>query len=149
MERMEFDLLFRWFVGLGVDEPVWDASVFSKNSDRLLAGEVAQRFLAELLALPAVKRLLSAEHFSVDGTLLQALASLKSFRRKDGEDEPPGPGALVGKRGRTASPLRPGGKAEIDGEYLDVFSDGGFIDPGTPVEVVRREGNRVIVREVG
>ena len=92
MERLEFDLLFRWFVGLGVDDPVWDASVFSKNRDRLLAGEVAQRFLAELLALPEVRRLLSSEHFSVDGTLLQAWASLKSFRRKDGEDEPPGPG---------------------------------------------------------
>jgi transposase len=95
MERLEFDLLFRWFVGLGVDDPVWDASTFSKNRDRLLAGEVAQRFLAELLALPEVRRLLSAEHFSVDGTLLQAWASQKSFRRKDGEDEPPGPGATA------------------------------------------------------
>jgi transposase len=92
MERLDFDLLFRWFVGLGVDDPVWDASVFSKNRDRLLAGEMAQRFLAELLALPEVRRLLSSEHFSVDGTLLQAWASLKSFRRKDGSDEPPGPG---------------------------------------------------------
>jgi transposase len=92
MERLEFDLLFRWFVGLGVDDPVWDASSFSKNRDRLLAGEVAQRFLAELLARPEVKRLLSSEHFSVDGTLIQAWASLKSFRRKDGGDEPPGPG---------------------------------------------------------
>jgi len=92
MERLEFDLLFRWFVGLGVDDPVWDASTFSKNRDRLLAGEVAQRFLAELLALPKVRRLLSSEHFSVDGTLIQAWASLKSFRRTDGEDEPPGPG---------------------------------------------------------
>jgi hypothetical protein len=92
MERLEFDLLFRWFVGLWVDDPVWDASVFSKNRDRLLAGEVAQRFLAELLALPEVRRLLSSEHFSVDGTLLQAWASQKSFRRRDGEDEPQGPG---------------------------------------------------------
>jgi transposase len=92
MERLEFDLLFRWFAGLGVDDPVWDASVFSKNRDRLLAGEVAQRFLAELLARPEVKRLLSTEHFSVDGTLIQAWASQKSFRRKDGEDEPPEPG---------------------------------------------------------
>jgi IS5 family transposase len=66
--------------------------VFSKNRDRLLAGEVAQRFLAELVALPEVKRLLSSEHFSVDGTLIGAWASLKSFRRKDGGDEPPGPG---------------------------------------------------------
>jgi transposase len=92
MERLEFDLLFRWFVGLGVDDAVWDASTFSKNRDRLLAGEVAQRFLAELVALPEVKRLLSSEHFSVDGTLLKAWASLKSFRRKDGEDKPPAPG---------------------------------------------------------
>ena len=92
MERLDFDLLFRWFVGLGVDDPVWDASVFSKNRDRLLAGEVAQRFLAELVALPEVRRLISSEHFSVDGTLLQAWASLKSFRAKDGGDRPPGPG---------------------------------------------------------
>ena len=97
MERLDFDLLFRWFVGLGVDDPVWDASVFSKNRDRLLAGEVAQRFLAELVALPEVRRLISSEHFSVDGTLLQAWASLKSFRAKDGGDSPPGPG-----RGRRA-----------------------------------------------
>jgi IS5 family transposase len=92
MERLEFDLLFRWFVGLGIDDPVWDASSFSKNRDRLLAGAVAQRFLAELLALPEVERLLSSEHFSVDGTLLQAWASQKSFRRTDGNDAPPGPG---------------------------------------------------------
>ena len=92
MERLEFALLFRWFVGLGVDDPVWDASTFSKNRDWLLAGELAQRILAELLALPEVKRLLSSEHFSVDGTLLRAWASQKSFRRKDGEDEPPGSG---------------------------------------------------------
>jgi IS5 family transposase len=75
-----------------VDDPVWDASVFSKNRDRLLAGEVAQRFLAEILALPEVRRLLSSEHFSVDGPLIQAWASLKSFRRKDGGDAPPAPG---------------------------------------------------------
>jgi hypothetical protein len=81
-----------WFVGLGVDDPLWDASTFSRNRGRLLAGEVAQRFLAELLALPEVKRLLSSEHVSLDGTLLQAWASQKSFRRKDGEDEPPGAG---------------------------------------------------------
>jgi transposase len=92
MERLDFDLLFRWFVGLGVDDPVWDASTFSKNRDRLLAGEVAQRFLAELVALPEVRRLISSEHFSVDGTLIQAWASLKSFRAKDGGDSPPGPG---------------------------------------------------------
>jgi len=92
VERIEFDLLFRWFVGLSIDEKVFDASSFSKNRDRLLTTEIAQAFLAALLALPQVKRLLSAEHFSVDGTLLKAWASMKSFRAKDGSDEPPRPG---------------------------------------------------------
>ena len=87
MERLEFDLLFRWFVGLGVDDPVWDHSTFSKNRDRLLEGEIAAKFLAAVLAQPKVKRLLSSDHFSVDGTLIEAWASIKSFRRKDGEDD--------------------------------------------------------------
>jgi transposase len=87
MDRLEFDLLFRWFVGLGVDDPVWDHSSFSKNRDRLLEGEIAAKFLAAVLARPGVKRLLSSEHFSVDGTLIEAWASLKSFRRKDGKDD--------------------------------------------------------------
>src|SRR5262249_34188121 len=90
MERMDFDLLFRWFVGLGIDDPVWDHSVFSKNRDRLLTSEIAQEFLAVLLAEPKVKRLLSHEHFSVDGTLLKACASMKSFRPKDDSGSPPG-----------------------------------------------------------
>jgi transposase len=92
MERLEFDLLFRWFVGLGVDDPVWDHSVFSKNRDRLLDGKIAAKFLAAVLAQPKVKRLLSSEHFSVDGTLIEAWASIKSFRRKDGKDDDGGPG---------------------------------------------------------
>lgn len=93
MERMEFDLLFRWFVGLGVDDPAWDHSSFSKNRDRLLEGEIAGKFLAAVVAQPKVKRLLSSDHFSVDGTLLEAWASLKSFRRKDGGDnDSTGPG---------------------------------------------------------
>ena len=87
MERLEFDLLFRWFVGLGVDDPVWDHSTFSKNRDRLLEGEIAAKFLAAVLAQPRVKRLLSSDHFSVDGTLIEAWASIKSFRRKDGDDD--------------------------------------------------------------
>jgi transposase len=89
MERMDFDLLFRWFVGLGIDDPVWDHSVFSKNRDRLLNTEIAQGFLTALLSEPRVKRLLSHEHFSVDGTLLDAWASMKSFRPKDGSGDPP------------------------------------------------------------
>jgi len=93
MERLEFDLLFRWFVGLGVDDAVWDHSTFSKNRDRLLAGEIAAKFLAAVLAQPKVKRLLSSDHFSVDGTLIEAWASIKSFRRKDGGDnDSQGPG---------------------------------------------------------
>jgi transposase len=86
MERIEFDLLFRWFVGIGIDDPVWDHSSFSKNRDRLLEGEIAAKFLAAVLSQPRVKRLLSSEHFSVDGTLIQAWASMKSFKPK----QPPG-----------------------------------------------------------
>jgi transposase len=86
MERLEFDLLFRWFVGLGIDDVVWDHSTFSKNRDRLLEGEIAARFLGAVLAQPRVKRLLSSEHFSVDGTLIEAWASMKSFRPKEPPD---------------------------------------------------------------
>lgn len=93
MERMEFDLLFRWFVGLGVDDAVWDHSTFSKNRDRLLEGEIAAKFLNAILAQPQVNRLLSSDHFSVDGTLIEAWASIKSFRKKDGGDrDSDGPG---------------------------------------------------------
>lgn len=92
VERLEFDLLFRWFVGLSIDEEVFDASSFSKNRERLLNADIAQEFLSSLLALPQVKKLLSAEHFSVDGTMLKAFASMKSFRPKDGSGEPPDAG---------------------------------------------------------
>lgn len=91
MERLDFDLLFRWFVGLGLDDPAWDHSTFSKNRDRLLEGEIAAKFLAAVLAQPKVKRLLSTDHFSVDGTLIEAWASMKSFKPKvaEGDDPPP------------------------------------------------------------
>jgi transposase len=92
MERLDFDLLFRWFAGLGIDDPVWDHSTFSKNRDRLLEGDVAAEFLATLLDRPQVRRLLSSEHFSVDGSLIQAWASMKSFRPKDGDGTPPDSG---------------------------------------------------------
>jgi transposase len=93
MERLEYDLLFRWFVGIGIDDPAWDHSVFSKNRDRLLEGDIATKFLAAVLAQPRVKKLLSTEHFSVDGTLIEAWASLKSFKPRDGSDEPPQQGS--------------------------------------------------------
>jgi transposase len=92
MEQLDYNLLFRWFVGLSVDEPVWDPTVFTKNRQRMLDGEIAAAFMDAVLNQNEVKVLLSAEHFSVDGTLIQAWASMKSFRRKDGKDQPPSPG---------------------------------------------------------
>ena len=92
MEQLNYNLMFRWFVGLGVDDPVWDHSTFSKNRDRLLDADVAAKFLAAVLRHGKVKRFLSDDHFSVDGTLVEAWASLKSFRANDGSDEPPAPG---------------------------------------------------------
>jgi transposase len=93
MERLEYDLLFRWFVGLGVDDAAWDHSSFSTNRDRLLEGEIAAKFLAAVLAQPRVKKLLSSDHFSVDGTLIEAWASMKSFKPRDGSgDDPPAGG---------------------------------------------------------
>jgi transposase len=92
MEEIDYSILYRWFVGLNLDEAVWDATTFTKNRDRLLAGEIAQRFLVAVLAQPKVKALLSSEHFSVDGTLLEAWASTKSFRPMDGSGPPADPG---------------------------------------------------------
>jgi transposase len=92
MEQIDYNLLFRWFVGLPIDAEVWHPTVFTHNRDRLLEADVAHDFLAALLGLPQVKKLLSSEHFSVDGTLIDAWASMKSFRPKDGSGEPPSPG---------------------------------------------------------
>ena len=92
MERLEYDLLFRWFVGIGIDDSAWDHSTFSKNRERLLEGDIAAKSLAAVLAQPQVKKLLSTDHFSVDGTLIEAWASLKSFRPKDEADDPPSGG---------------------------------------------------------
>jgi transposase len=92
MEQINYNLLFRWFVGLPMDAEVWHPTVFTHNRDRLMDVDVAHEFLAALLALPQVKKLLSSEHFSVDGTLIDAWASMKSFRPKDGSGEPPSPG---------------------------------------------------------
>jgi transposase len=89
MERLEYDLLFRWFVGIGVDDAAWDHSTFSNNRERLLEGDIAAKFLAAVLAQPQVKRLLSTDHFSVDGTLIEAWASMKSVKPKHGSGEPP------------------------------------------------------------
>jgi transposase len=92
MEQIDYNLLFRWFVGLSMDDPVWDATVFCKNRDRLLDGDIAAKFFVAVLNLPQVRKLLSSEHFSVDGTLIEAWASMKSFVPKDGGDPPSGKG---------------------------------------------------------
>jgi transposase len=84
MEQLDYNLLFRWFVGLNMDDTIWDATVFTKNRERLLAGDVARAFLEEVVAKARAQHLLSSEHFSVDGTLIEAWASLKSFQRQDG-----------------------------------------------------------------
>src|SRR3979409_2295449 len=92
MEQLDYNLLYRWFVGLGVDEAVWVPTVFTKNRDRLLEADVARKFLAELMDHNELRGLLSDEHFSVDGTQIAAWAWMKSFRAKDGSDDPPGSG---------------------------------------------------------
>lgn len=117
VERLDFDLSFRWFVGLGIDDRVWDASTFSKKRDRLLDGDVAMRFLAAILDRAQVKRLVSTGHFSVDGTLIEAWASMKSFRRpaNEGSGEPPADGGSSAK-------LPDGRNGEVDfqgGEALE------------------------------
>jgi transposase len=89
MEQLDYNLLFRWFVGLNMDDPVWDPTTFTKNRQRLLHGEIAARFFERVLAQARARELLSDEHFTVDATLIEAWASLKSFRRHDGDDEPP------------------------------------------------------------
>ena len=101
MEQLDYNLLFRWFVGLAIDDVVWDATVFCKNRDRLLDGDIAAKFFVTVLNLPQVRGLLSSEHFSVDGTLIEAWASMKSFVPKDGGD-PPSSNGQGGSGGRNA-----------------------------------------------
>ncbi len=106
MEQLEYNLLFRWFVGLGMDDAVWVPTVFTKNRDRLLEGEIAEAFFQAVLAEGEDRDLLSCEHFTVDGTLIEAWASQKSFRRKedsarDSDDDPGNP--TVNFRGQRRS----------------------------------------------
>jgi transposase len=98
MEQLDYNLLYRWFVGLSPDDPVWDATSFTKNRDRLQNGEVFAKFMAKLLNHPQVKPLLSDEHFSVDGTLIEAWASQKSFRPKDGSGDADGGANFHGQK---------------------------------------------------
>ena len=92
-EQLDYNLLFRWFVGLTIDEPIWDHSSFTKNRDRLIEAKVARKLLRRTVRKARAAHLLSNEHFSVDGTLIESWAAVKSMRRRDGSDEPPVPGA--------------------------------------------------------
>ena len=128
MEQMEYNLLFRWFVGLGIDDPVWVPTVFTKNRDRLLTTEMSRKVMAAILAHREVAPLLSDEHFSVDGTLIKAWASMKSFQPKlegsppddGGPGEPPAPDtAPETQPAKTETdpmprPTRPSRNAEVD-----------------------------------
>ena len=114
MEQMQYNLMFRWFVGLGIDDPVWVPTVFIKNRDRLLTTDIARKFLAAILAHCRVAPLLSDEHFSVDGTLIKAWASMKGFLPKldaappDGPDDPPPPSATSAtSESNLAEPIHP------------------------------------------
>jgi transposase len=89
MEQLDYNLLFRWFVGLSMDDPVWDPTVFTKNRERLLRGDVARAFFERVLAQAQGRQLLSGEHFTVDGTLIEAWAGLKSFQKKGARPSPP------------------------------------------------------------
>ncbi len=106
MEQMDYNLLFRWFVGLSMDAPIWDVTVFTKNRERLLAGDIAAKFLAALLGQPRVKALLSDEHFSVDGTLIEAWASMKSFKPKDGSQGDDGDDSGTASRSDVKQPAK-------------------------------------------
>ena len=122
MDQMQYNLLFRWFVGLGVDDPVWVPTVFTKNRDRLLNTDIARKFLAAILSDKAVTPLLSDEHFSVDGTLIEAWASMKSFQPKAEANggEPPADGegmqspAAQAASNPAAVPSIEGRNAEVD-----------------------------------
>jgi len=98
MEQLDYNLLYRWFVGLSPDDPVWDPTTFTKNRDRLQSGDVFSKFMIRLLNHPQVKPLLSDEHFSVDGTLIEAWASQKSFRPKDGSGDEDGGANFHGQK---------------------------------------------------
>lgn len=139
MEQMQYNLLFRWFVGLSVDEPVWVPTVFSKNRDRLLTTDIARKFLAAILADKAVAPLLSDEHFSVDGTLVEAWASMKSFQPKtEAGGEPPADGTGSSQNGGTpAAPEKPvpaedtgrNGEANFHGEKRSNETHASVTDP--------------------
>ena len=132
MEQLNYNLLFRWFVGLSADDQVWNATVFCKNRDRLLDGDIAAKFFVGVLNLPQVRKLLSGEHFSVDGTLIEAWASMKSFVPKDGGDPPSGKGH--GSGGRNAERNFHGEKRRNDTHFSTTDPDARLFRKGAGKE---------------
>src|SRR6202022_1907135 len=132
MEQLNYNLLFRWFVGLSADDQVWNATVFCKNRDRLLDGDIAAKFFVSVLNLPQVRKLLSGEHFSVDGTLIEAWASMKSFVPKDGGDPPSGKGH--GSGGRNAERNFHGEKRRNDTHFSTTDPDARLFRKGAGKE---------------
>ncbi len=130
MEQLDYNILFRWFVGLPMDAVVWDATTFSKNRDRLLDGDVAQRLLTAVTAQSRVAALMSDEHFSVDGTLIQAWASHKSFQPKAETDEdPPPPGSDSGARSDEPAPASRNGERDWRGQKRSNETHRNLTDP--------------------
>ena len=128
MEQLDYNLLFRWFVGLSMDAPVWDATTYSKNRDRLVAGGVAARFLQAVLRGARVRRLLSDEHFSVDGTPMAAWASMKSFRPRDGDDEDAPAGGIAEREAALAMPGRRKKARRVTLGADKAYDVAGFVD---------------------
>jgi len=139
MEQLNYNLLFRWFVGLEMDDPVWDATVFSKNRERLVAAEVSEQLLLSVVEEARTQGLLSEEHFTVDGTLIQAWANRRSFREKS---DPPDRG--TGARGRKL--LRDTHESSTDGEArLYRKSSSGAVVPSYLGHVITENRNGLIV----
>jgi len=139
MERIKYDLLFRWFVGLGIDEEEWDATVFTKNRDRLMEGAVAQRLLEEVLEQARSQDLLSEEHFTVDGTMLEAWASRNSFVPKD-------PAQVVGTGARGSKCLRDTHESQTDPQArLYKKSAAGEVKPSYLGHVIIENRNGLVV----
>ena len=131
MEQMQYNLLFRWFVGLGIDDAVWVPTVFSKNRDRLLTTDIARKFLAATLSDKAVAPLLSDEHFSVDGTLIEAWASMKSFKPKAEMDgaEPPADKSGPGENSAKTAAEGRNPEADFHGEKRSNETHASVTDP--------------------
>jgi transposase len=129
MEQLDYNLLFRWFVGLNMDDSVWDVTVFTKNRERLLDGDIAGAFFQAVLQQAEERNLISGEHFTVDGTLLEAWASVKSFQRKDG---------------KAPAPPDDPGNATLDfhGENRSNETHESKTDPGREVSA-QRQGQRI------